>query len=94
MVDKLNMTRMSAFSGASGARKNNMSVNMSAEKGGMSPFKEVRPRGDLQSASVKKPAGRNMFDEADLNERIEFDKSLKVGTSSQKGALAQAPVQK
>ena len=90
MVDKLNMTRMSALSCQS-ANRNNRSINMSSAKkqGGSSPFKDVRPRDQLQSASVKKPGPRNLLDdENDLNERIEFDQSLKIIQSPQKNQVS------
>ena len=69
MVEKLNQTRMSAMSAQSSQPRN---PSLSASK--MSPFK---PAPNRNFTSTKK-GPKNPLNDEDFNDRVEFDKSIKV----------------
>lgn len=74
MVEKLNQTRASGISGNSHPR-NNLSMSASSKK---SPVKKMNEPVANGPATSQKKGNRNFFDQDDLNDRIEFDKSIKV----------------
>ncbi len=79
MVDVLNQSRFSANSN----NLTNHNISLSASK--LSPYKPGESRAHQLANSTAKKSSKNFFDNThdDLNDRIDFDRSIKVGQSSQ-----------
>ena len=76
MVEKLNQTRMSALSANSGRQNPAQPVNQ------MSPFKPEGQKREFNTVAKNAGKQRGAFDQDDLNDRVDFDKSIQVVGSS------------
>ena len=77
MVEKLNQTRMSAISANSGRQNEAKTANQ------ISPFKpEGQQKREFATVAKNSSNQRGAFDQDDLNDRADFDKSIKIVGSS------------